>query len=79
MIRIVNIIIILSLLFCPALVRAEEETQVLEPKVARYSYSAIPKDPLASALFSATFPGMGQVYNKEYIFKTQLEPLIEGE
>jgi TM2 domain-containing membrane protein YozV len=39
----------------------------LEPKVASYDYDAIPKDPLASAFFSATFPGTGQLYNKEYL------------
>jgi TM2 domain-containing membrane protein YozV len=58
--------IITGLLFCLAPAQAEEESLILEPKVAKYSYSAIPKDPLASALFSATFPGMGQLYNKEY-------------
>jgi TM2 domain-containing membrane protein YozV len=40
---------------------------VLKPKVAKYDYDAIPKDPLASAFFSATIPGSGQIYNKEYL------------
>jgi hypothetical protein len=44
-----------------------ESTAVLQPKVAHYSYDAIPKDPLASAFFSATIPGSGQIYNKEYL------------
>jgi TM2 domain-containing membrane protein YozV len=39
---------------------------VLKPKVAHYDFDAIPKDPLASAFFSATLPGSGQFYNKEY-------------
>jgi hypothetical protein len=39
---------------------------VLQPKVVRYNYNAIPKDPLASALFSATIPGTGQLYNREF-------------
>jgi TM2 domain-containing membrane protein YozV len=39
---------------------------VLKPQVAKYNYDAIPKDPLASAFFSATLPGSGQFYNKEY-------------
>ena len=40
---------------------------VLKPKVARYSYDAMPKDPLASSFFSATLPGTGQLYNREYL------------
>jgi len=40
---------------------------VLKPKVAHYDFDAIPKDPLASAFFSATLPGSGQFYNKEYV------------
>jgi TM2 domain-containing membrane protein YozV len=39
---------------------------ILNPQVASYDFDAIPKDPLASAFFSATIPGSGQVYNKEY-------------
>jgi len=39
---------------------------VLTPQVKTYNYDAIPKDPLASAFFSATFPGSGQIYNKEF-------------
>jgi TM2 domain-containing membrane protein YozV len=55
-------------LFCVQILSAEEaeSTSVIEPKVARYSYEAMPKDPLASLFFSATFPGLGQIYNKEY-------------
>lgn len=64
--RVVKIIVFLGLLLCFATAQTEEKTQVLEPKIARYDYSTIPKDPLASALFSATFPGMGEIYNKEY-------------
>ncbi|MBN2037984.1 MAG: hypothetical protein JW768_14680 [Chitinispirillaceae bacterium] len=44
-----------------------ESTSVLRPDVATYNFNAIPKDPLASAFFSATIPGSGQVYNKEYV------------
>ncbi|MBN1129601.1 MAG: hypothetical protein JXA71_11470 [Chitinispirillaceae bacterium] len=44
-----------------------ENTVVLQPKVAVYNYSAMPKDPLASLFFSATIPGTGQIYNKEYL------------
>jgi TM2 domain-containing membrane protein YozV len=44
-----------------------ESTAVLQPKVAHYSYDAIPKDPLASMGFSAMIPGTGQIYNKEYL------------
>ena len=40
---------------------------ILKPQVAKYNYDAIPKDPLASAFFSATIPGSGEVYNKEYL------------
>jgi len=43
------------------------EAVVIKPKIAKYSYDAIPKDPVASMLFSATFPGAGQIYNKEYL------------
>jgi TM2 domain-containing membrane protein YozV len=59
--------LLLGLLFCLAAGQDEEKTAVLEPAVARYNYSAIPKDPMASALFSATFPGLGQLYNREYL------------
>jgi TM2 domain-containing membrane protein YozV len=44
-----------------------ESTSVFQPKVAIYDYSAMPKDPLASSFFSATIPGTGQIYNKEYL------------
>jgi TM2 domain-containing membrane protein YozV len=44
-----------------------ESTSVLQPKIATYDFNAIPKDPLASAFFSATIPGSGQIYNKEYL------------
>jgi hypothetical protein len=40
---------------------------VFKPRAAKYDYDAIPRDPLASAIFSATIPGSGQVYNKEYL------------
>jgi TM2 domain-containing membrane protein YozV len=40
---------------------------VLTPKVTTYDFDAIPKDPLASALLSASLPGTGQIYNKEYL------------
>jgi TM2 domain-containing membrane protein YozV len=43
-----------------------ESTVVLQPKIALHSYDAMPKDPLASAFFSATICGSGQIYNKEY-------------
>jgi hypothetical protein len=36
------------------------------PRAASYNLEAYPKDPVASAFFSATIPGSGQVYNKEY-------------
>ncbi|MFH1762039.1 MAG: hypothetical protein ABIA63_13155 [bacterium] len=67
MIILYKAIILFSLLLNLAAAQDQEEAVVLEPKVARYSYDAIPKDPLASALFSGTFPGMGQLYNKEYV------------
>ncbi|MFH0919364.1 MAG: DUF5683 domain-containing protein [Fibrobacterota bacterium] len=44
-----------------------DDAVVLKPQVASYNYDAIPKDPLASAFFSATIPGSGQIYNKEYL------------
>jgi TM2 domain-containing membrane protein YozV len=44
-----------------------ESTSVIIPKIARYSYEAMPKDPLASLFFSATFCGLGQLYNREYV------------
>jgi TM2 domain-containing membrane protein YozV len=44
-----------------------ESTVVIQPKIAVYNYSAMPKDPLASMFFSATIPGTGQIYNKEYL------------
>ena len=44
-----------------------ESTAVLQPKIAHYSYDAIPKDPIASAFFSATICGSGQIYNNEYL------------
>jgi TM2 domain-containing membrane protein YozV len=40
---------------------------VLKPKITTYDYDAMPKDPLASTFFSATLPGTGQLYNKEYL------------
>jgi len=40
---------------------------VLNPKISTYNYDAMPKDPLASVFFSATLPGTGQLYNKEYL------------
>jgi len=53
----------------PAIVKQEftPAPKVFQPKVAKYDYDAIPRDPLASAIFSATIPGSGQVYNKEYL------------
>jgi TM2 domain-containing membrane protein YozV len=55
-------------LFCVQMLSAQEaeSTSVIQPSIARYSYEAMPKDPLASLFFSATFPGLGQIYNKEY-------------
>jgi len=47
--------------------RAEAGATVLNPRIAKYDYDAMPKDPLASAFFSATIPGTGQIYNKEYV------------
>jgi hypothetical protein len=44
-----------------------ESTAVIQPKVTIAKYDAMPKDPLASALFSATICGSGQLYNKEYL------------
>jgi TM2 domain-containing membrane protein YozV len=44
-----------------------ESTSVIQPEIARYTFEAMPKDPLASLFFSATFPGLGQIYNKEYM------------
>ncbi len=40
---------------------------ILTPKIATYDFDAMPKDPLASLFFSATLPGTGQLYNKEYV------------
>lgn len=40
---------------------------VLTPRIAKYNYDAMPKDPLASAMFSLIVPGLGQLYNKEYL------------
>jgi TM2 domain-containing membrane protein YozV len=56
-----------SALCLPACAAEAESTVVLEPSVARYDVDAMPKDPLASAFFSATLPGTGQLYNKEYL------------
>jgi TM2 domain-containing membrane protein YozV len=44
-----------------------ESASVIQPKVNIAKYDAMPKDPLASALFSATICGSGQLYNKEYL------------
>jgi TM2 domain-containing membrane protein YozV len=49
----------------PALVQSGDI--VLRPKISTYDYDAMPKDPLASTFFSATLPGTGQLYNKEYL------------
>lgn len=49
-----------------AFAQAQDST-VIRPKIATYQFDAIPKDPLASAAFSATIPGSGQIYNKEYL------------
>lgn len=64
----------LSFIFCCVFVvitfsfaQDSSDAVVLKPRVAKYSYDAIPKDPLASAFFSATIPGTGQIYNKEYL------------
>jgi TM2 domain-containing membrane protein YozV len=65
--RSIALITSLSVLCIQALSAEEaESTAVIRPNVARYSFEAMPKDPLASLFFSATFPGLGQVYNKEY-------------
>jgi len=39
---------------------------VLKPQIAQYDYDAVPKDPFASCALSATLPGTGQIYNREY-------------
>lgn len=44
-----------------------ESTEVILPEVARYSYDAMPKDPIASAFFSFTLPAAGQLYNREFV------------
>jgi hypothetical protein len=46
---------------------AGDSVTVLKPEVAQYSFNAIPRDPLASAIMSTTVPGSGQIYNKEYL------------
>jgi TM2 domain-containing membrane protein YozV len=51
----------------PAQSTASPGDIVLKPKIATYDFDAMPKDPLASAFFSATLPGTGQLYNKEYL------------
>jgi TM2 domain-containing membrane protein YozV len=59
---------ILAAAFCSLATGEEaESTAVLNPQVAQYDHEAIPHDPLASAIFSATLPGTGQLYNKEYL------------
>lgn len=40
---------------------------LLKPQVTVYDFDLIPKDPLASALLSASLPGTGQIFNKEYL------------
>jgi TM2 domain-containing membrane protein YozV len=56
-----------SLFYIQALSAQEaESTSVIQPDISRYSYEAMPKDPLASLFFSATFPGLGQIYNREF-------------
>jgi hypothetical protein len=60
---------IAALLLCIQMLSAQEaeSTSVIKPKIKVYDYSAMPKDPLASMFFSATIPGSGQLYNKEYL------------
>jgi TM2 domain-containing membrane protein YozV len=44
-----------------------DSAYTFSPAAAKYNFDAIPKDPVASAFFSATIPGSGQIYNKEYL------------
>jgi TM2 domain-containing membrane protein YozV len=60
------VLLILAVSF-PALAGEGDSAVVLKPQISKYDYDAMPKDPLASAFFSATFPGSGQIYNKEYL------------
>ncbi|MBD3420806.1 MAG: hypothetical protein GF398_11870 [Chitinivibrionales bacterium] len=62
-------LILISLAALCSSVTAEEpeSTIVLKPKIQQYNFDAMPKDPLASMLFSATLPASGQLYNKEYL------------
>jgi TM2 domain-containing membrane protein YozV len=63
-----NAFSMIALTLClPAFAQEAESTVVLQPKIATYNFDAMPKDPLASAFFSATIPGTGQMYNKEYL------------
>ncbi|MBD3343856.1 MAG: hypothetical protein GF401_02190 [Chitinivibrionales bacterium] len=60
------LLMICTALGLPAHAGEAESTVVLQPEVSRYNYDAIPKDPLASAFFSASLPGTGQLYNREF-------------
>lgn len=66
-ITLVLLTLIITAAAAPALAGDGDGALVLKPKISKYDYDAIPKDPLASAFFSATFPGTGQIYNKEYV------------
>jgi TM2 domain-containing membrane protein YozV len=46
---------------------SSQPVTILQPKIAKYDFEAMPKDPLASAFFSLVIPGAGQIYNKEYL------------
>lgn len=65
--RRIYLVLLITAAAFPVFAGEGDSAFTLKPKVARYDYDAIPKDPLASAFFSATLPGSGQIYNKEYL------------
>ncbi|MBL8025977.1 MAG: hypothetical protein JNL74_06185 [Fibrobacteres bacterium] len=64
--NILTVLLIVSAFTLPALGGEGDSAFTISPAVAKYDFDAIPKDPVASAFFSATIPGSGQIYNKEY-------------
>jgi len=64
--KLIALVFVLGAFTLPAFGEGDS-AYTFSPAAAKYNFDAMPKDPVASAFFSATIPGSGQIYNKEYL------------